>query len=147
MAAHKVIATVPGFEYWRGPKWHKNRGDLDVAWSSGGQSALAIFDGRWGSEAVAWIEPRTRKIVDVQKQLEKGFYGVLHKSEPGFDQVDVLFQNAVIPKPGVLVVHASGTIPKERYVRLSFEVQNQGRGREGSISVTKRPPAARASRV
>lgn len=129
VAAGKAVAKIPGFEFFRGPQWHKNRADLEMAWSADAQSALAIYDGRWGSEGVVWIEPRTRKIVDVQKQLEKAFYGVLHKHEPGFDEVDILFRDAALVRPGLLVVHASGTVPKERDTAeylLKFKVEGEG---------------------
>ena len=112
-ASGKIVATIPGFAYFAGSNLHKNRSDLKVAWSPSAQSALAIFDGRWSSDAVVWIEPRTRKMVDVQEQLVNGFYPVLHKNEKRFKTVEVRFFGAVIPKPGVLVVRASGSIPKE----------------------------------
>src|SRR5205823_1705121 len=81
-AARKIVTTIPDFEYFSGPHWRKNRADLEIAWSRDSRTALAIYDGRWGSEAVAWIEPRSDKAVNVQKKLEKGFYKVLHKHEP-----------------------------------------------------------------
>jgi hypothetical protein len=128
-ATRKIVATIPGFAYFAGPNIHKNHADLEVAWSPDGKSALAIFDGRWGSDAVVWLEPRTRKIVDVQKQLEKGFYAVLHKNEPRFKTVEVLFSAAVIPKAGVLILRAAGAIPKEDGTAdylLKFSVTGEG---------------------
>jgi hypothetical protein len=128
-ATHKIVATIPGFAYFSGPNLHKNRGDLNVSWSPDAKSALAIFDGRWSSEAVVWIDPRTRKIVDVQKQLEKGFYALLRKNEPRFKTVEVLFSAAVFPKAGVLILHASGAIPKEDGTSdylLKFSVTGEG---------------------
>ena len=87
-------------------------------------------------------------MVDVQKQLEKGFYIVLHKNEPKFHEVDVLFGAAVISQSGLLVVHASGTIPKESdtadYVlkfkitgeadKVQFQLQSGRKLREYSAS-------------
>jgi hypothetical protein len=129
-ATGKIVATIPGFDYFAGPNIHKNHASLEISWSPDGKSALAIFDGRWSSDAVVWIEPRARKIVDVQKQLEKGFYAVLRKNEPRFkEEVGVLFSQAVIPRAGVLILHASGTIPKEdgtaEYL-LKFNVTGEG---------------------
>jgi hypothetical protein len=127
--AHKAIAIIPGFQFFRGPKLRKNRGDLAVAWSPDAQRALAIFEGRWGSEAVVWIEPRTAKIVDVQKQLEKAFYGVLRKSEPGFEDAIIHFGEPVLMKPDLLVVRASGTIPKQSDTKeylLKFKIIGAG---------------------
>jgi hypothetical protein len=129
VATHKVVATIPGFEYWAGPTWHKNRGGLEIAWSPNAQGGLAIFDGRWGSEGVAWIEPRTHKVVDAQKQLEKAFFQMLRKTEPTFKHGDVLFQEAAIPRPGLLMVKASATIPKERDTAsylMRFKITGEG---------------------
>jgi hypothetical protein len=128
-ATRKIVATLPGFAYFAGPIMHKNHANLEVSWSPEGKSALAIFDGRWGSEAVVWIEPRTRKIVDVQKQLEKGFYAVLHQNEPRFKTVEVFFSAAVIPRAGRLIVRAAGAIPKEDGTAdylLKFSVTGEG---------------------
>ncbi|MFZ1218293.1 MAG: lysozyme inhibitor LprI family protein [Chthoniobacterales bacterium] len=128
-ATAKIVATIPGFAYFSGPRIHKNHADLDVSWSPDAKSALAICDGRWSSEAVVWIEPRTHKIVDVQKQLEKGFYALLHKNEPRFKTVEVYFSGAVIPRAGVLILHAAGAIPKEDGTSdylLKFSVTGEG---------------------
>jgi hypothetical protein len=112
--ARKALAVIPGFHYFRGPKLNKNRADLAVAWSPDGECALAVLEGRWGSEAVVWIRPGHPKFQDVQKQLEKGFHGVLRKSEPSFKDVIVHLGKPVLVKPDLLVVRVSGTIPKER---------------------------------
>jgi hypothetical protein len=128
-ATRKIVATIPGFDYFSGPNIHKNHAGIDVSWSPDAKSALAIFNGRWGSDTVVWIEPRTRKIVDVQKQLEKGFYALLHKNEPRFKSVEVYFSGAVISKAGVLIVNASGAVPKEDGTSdylLKFSVTGQG---------------------
>ena len=142
-ATHKIVATIPGFEYFRGPKGHKNRGDLEMAWSPNAQSGLAIFDGRWGSEAIVWIEPRSRKLVDAQKQLEKGFYDMLRKSEPTFKHGDVLFREAAIPKAGLLIVRASATIPKERDTAeylMKFKITGQGESVQFRLAGSRRLP-------
>jgi hypothetical protein len=128
-ATGKIVATIPGFDYFAGPNMHKNHADLKICWARDAKSALAIFDGRWSSDAVVWIEPRAGKIVDVQKQLEKGFYAVLRKNEPRFKDVGVFFSQAVIPKAGVLILRASGTIPKEDNTSdylLKFSVTGEG---------------------
>jgi len=129
-ASHKIVATIPGFEYFRGPKWRKNRADLEIGWAPDAQSALAIFDGRWSSEAVVWIEPRARKIVDVQKQLEEAFRKVLRRKEPKL-AADVLiyFNGAVISRGGILILNASGTIPKQEDTaayQLKFKITGSG---------------------
>jgi len=130
VATGKIVATIPGFEYFRGPKWHKNRGDLEIGWAPDAQSALAIYDGRWGSDAVVWIEPRARKIVDVQKQLEETFRKVLRKKEPKLAaEVTIYFNYAVIPRAGVLILNASGTIPKKddtAAYQLKFKITGAG---------------------
>jgi hypothetical protein len=142
-AARKIVATIPDFEFWRGATFHKNRADLEIAWSRDSRAALAIYDGRWGSEAVAWIEPRSGKAVNVQKKLEKGFYKVLHKHEPAFKTVDVRFSNAALVKPQLLVVHASGTIPKEQdtaeYV-LKFKISGEGANIRFDLESARRLP-------
>jgi hypothetical protein len=129
-AAGKVIAVIPDFEFFRGPHWRKNRGSLEVAWSPDSSSALAIYGGRWGSEGVAWIAARAHKIVNVQKELEDAFRSVLRKKEPELAGISSInFSEAVIPGEGVLVVNASGTIPKEQDTnayQLKFRITGSG---------------------
>jgi hypothetical protein len=130
VATRKIVAAIPGFEYFRGPKWRKNRADLEIGWAPDAQNALAIYDGRWSSEAVVWIEPRAHKIVDVQKQLEEAFRKVLRKKEPKLAaEVSIYFNSAVIPRAGVLILNASGTIPKQddtAAYRLKFKITGAG---------------------
>ncbi len=119
-----------GFGFFRGPKWRKNRADLEIGWTPDGKSALAIYDGRWGSEGVVWIEPQTRKIVDVQKQLEQAFRSVLQKREPKLAaDVSIDFSEPVILQNGRLIVNASGTIPKHddtAAYQLKFDITGTG---------------------
>ena len=130
MATRKIVATIPGFEYFAGPKFRRNRADLEIGWAPDAQSALAIYDGRWSSDAVVWIEPRAHKIVDVQKQLEEAFRKVLRKKEPKLaDEVSIYFNYAVIPRAGVLILNASGTIPKQEdteVYQLKFKITGAG---------------------
>jgi hypothetical protein len=128
--AGKVIAVIPDFEFFRGPKWRKNRGSLDIEWSPDSLGALAIYGGRWGSEGVAWIAPRAGKIVNVQKELEEAFRGVLRKKEPKLAGISSInFSEPVIPREGVLIVNVSGTIPKEQDTnsyQLKFRITGSG---------------------
>jgi hypothetical protein len=128
--AGKVIAVIPDFEFFRGPHWRKNRGSLEIGWSPDSSSALAIFNGRWSSEGVAWIAARAGKIVNVQKELEEAFRGVLRKKEPKLAaDVSIYFSEPVIPREGVLVVNAGGTIPKEQDTeayQLKFKITGSG---------------------
>jgi hypothetical protein len=128
--AGKVIAVIPDFEFFRGPKWRKNRANLEVGWSPDSSGALAIFGGRWGSEGVAWIVPRPGKIVNVQKELEDGFRSVLRKKEPKLAGIsNINFSEPVILGEGMLVVNASGTIPKEQDTnayQLKFRITRSG---------------------
>ena len=129
-AASKVIAVIPDFEFFRGPKWRKNRGNLEIGWSPDSSGALAIYGGRWSSEGVAWIVPRPGKIVNVQKELEAAFRTVLRKKEPKLAaDVSIYFSEPVVPREGVLVVNAGGTIPKEQDTeayQLKFKITGSG---------------------
>jgi hypothetical protein len=124
------VAWLSGFEYFAGPEFRKNRASLEVAWRADSRAALAIFDGRWGSEAVAWIEPEARRVVDVREQFESAFGRVLRKAEPKFPQdCDMRFWNGVLLDGGVLVVDAAATIPKQQdtsHYRLKFKVDGAG---------------------
>ncbi|HSP45808.1 MAG TPA: lysozyme inhibitor LprI family protein [Chthoniobacterales bacterium] len=81
--------------------------------------------------------------MSVQKKLEKGFYKVLHKHEPTFKEVDVRFSGAALVKPQFLVVHASGTIPKERdtaeYV-LKFKISGEAEQVRFELESARRLP-------
>jgi hypothetical protein len=130
VAAHKIVATIPAFSYFSGPKWHKHRADLKIGWSPDARSALAIEDDRWRSDTVLWIEPATREIVDVLEQLKEAFLSVLRKKEPKLaDSVMISFNEPVISADGLLIVKASGAIPKNEETaayRLKFKVTGAG---------------------
>jgi uncharacterized protein YecT (DUF1311 family) len=130
-ASGRVVAVIPGFHYFSGPEGNENHRGISAAWSPGARSALAIYDGRWSYEAIAWIDLRERHCVSVGKQLEAAFRQLLLAKEKSRDAGSVSFHGAVLPKPDTLVVEASAEVPKSEsapyyHYRLKFRVSSEG---------------------
>ena len=105
--AGRAVASIPDFYFFSGAEGRENRHSLSVAWSPAGRGALAIYDGRYSFEAIAWLDPATRKFSDVGKQLDAALECVVaeHSSKREARRArDHSFAEPIIPSPGVLLV-------------------------------------------
>jgi hypothetical protein len=115
--SHRILATIPEFDYFRGPNWHANRRDLFIAWTPDSGHALAIFDGRFGSESITWIDSSSHKVTTVLESLQSAFHRVLEKKEgapyrKNRESYDSRFSNPAFTSPTTFTVYAEAAVPK-----------------------------------
>lgn len=125
----RVLAIIPGFTYFRGTPGRENHNGLSVGWSADSRDALAIYDGRWTNEAVVWIRPATRTLINVRDQLDDAYRGLLKAREKQRDPGGISFQYPAVLPGGVLVADAWAQHPKEDPVfhyRVRFRVKIDG---------------------
>jgi hypothetical protein len=70
-ATGKVVATIPDFTYYTGSEGRENHFDLEVGWSPDNQGGIAIYQARYATDKVAWINPTEHKTSNVWPQIEK----------------------------------------------------------------------------
>jgi hypothetical protein len=118
-------APIPEFEYFRGPNWHADQRDLFIAWTPDSGHALAIFDGRFGSNSIVWIDSSSHKVTTVLKSLESAFDRVLEKKEGAPSRKNPesyasRFSNPAFTSPPTFTVYAEAAVPKAWTTRLQL---------------------------
>ena len=127
VAAGKIVATIPNFGYFEG----KNHYDLDVGWSPDNRGGVAIYDGRYDTEAIAWINPADHKVSDVWPQIVKAIRRVVAKKKGKWlSEENLHVLEPVFARPRKLIVDASvGNFSsktndlKEYSLRVTFDVK------------------------
>ncbi|HEY3901050.1 MAG TPA: lysozyme inhibitor LprI family protein [Chthoniobacter sp.] len=110
----RLLAQLPGFDFFVGQGWRKNRGELYVGWSPDSRHAVAISQERWDDDGIAWIDARANKVTSIKEALLKAFGSILrqrHKEKP--DTVNMQFSDPVILANGQLVIDGNGGHMKE----------------------------------
>ena len=70
-ATGKIVATIPDFTYYAGSEGRENHFHLEVGWSPDNRGGIAIYQARYSTDKVAWINPTEHKTSDVWPQIEK----------------------------------------------------------------------------
>ena len=70
-ASGKIVATIPDFTYFAGSEGRENHFHLEVGWSPDNHGGIAIYQARYTTDRVAWINPTEHKTSDVTEQIEK----------------------------------------------------------------------------
>jgi len=106
----RVIATIPEFGYFANGKVRQNRHGLEVGWAPDSRNAIAIYDGRYGYEAAAWIDAAGGKVVNVGPHLEKILRGLArqkHGKKAESERTYMSFRRPVFTSSGVLFLDAT----------------------------------------
>lgn len=138
-AADKTaILTIPDFHYFDGAEGHQNHNGLMIGWSPDSKAALAVYDGRWSYESIAWIVPAAKKSISIGQKLEAMYRRVLlatgrssYRKDP--DEFAVTFHEPVFLSPEVVVLQAWAQVPKSVDVpafhyRMQIKVMVKGEG-------------------
>jgi hypothetical protein len=67
----KIVATIPDFSYYAGSEGRENHFGLEVGWSPDNHGGIAIYQGRYSSGPIAWINPADHKALNVSPQIQK----------------------------------------------------------------------------
>ena len=125
----RAAADLSKFDYFDGQGWHKNRGDLWVAWTDDSRNVLAIFEERWDDQGIVWIDPESGRITDLQDVMEKACQRVLRKREKETSDAAIQFTEPAILPGNILVVDAHSGFMKEGpyyHHRLTFRLSFTG---------------------
>ena len=55
-ASGKIVATIPNFTYFAGSEGRENHYNLEVGWSPDNHGGIAVYQARYATAAVAWIQ-------------------------------------------------------------------------------------------
>ena len=70
-ATGKIVATIPDFTYYAGSEGREHHFHLEVGWSPDNRGGIAIYQARYRTDTVAWINPAEHKTSNVWPQIEK----------------------------------------------------------------------------
>lgn len=68
-ATDKIVATIPNFTYYEGSEGRENHFDLEIGWSPDNHGAVAIYQSRYETGPIAWINLAEHKVSDVHDQI------------------------------------------------------------------------------
>jgi hypothetical protein len=109
-AAGKIVATIPDFTYYSGSEGNENHFRLEVGWSPDNRGGIAIYQARYSTDKVAWINPTAHKTSNVWPQIEKAVRGVAlrKKGKKASDpEYEIRVSDPVFVRPRRFVVDAA----------------------------------------
>ena len=108
-ATGKIVATIPNFTYYAGSEGRENHFGLEVGWSPDNRGGIAIYQARYTTDKVAWINPTEHKTSNVWPQIEKAVrrVAVRKKGKEAADSAyDIRVSNPVLVRPRRVVMDA-----------------------------------------
>jgi hypothetical protein len=108
-ATGKIVATIPDFTYYAGSEGRENHFHLEVGWSPDNRGGIAIYQARYGTDKVAWINPTEHKTSNVWPQIEKAVrrVAVRKKGKEAADaDYEISVSNPVFVRPRRVVMDA-----------------------------------------
>ena len=127
-ATGKIVATIPDFTYYAGSEGRENHFHLEVGWSPDNRGGIAIYQARYSTDKVAWINPTEHKTSNVTEQIEKAVrrVAVRKKGKEAADaDYEIWVSNPVFVGPRRVVMDAMiGALSskKENAPSYSFEI-------------------------
>jgi len=108
-ATGKIVATIPDFTYYLGSEGSENHFGLEVGWSPDNRGGIAIYQARYSTDKVAWINPTEHKTSNLTEQIEKAVRRVAVRKE-GKEAADADYEisvsNPVFVRPRRVVMDA-----------------------------------------
>ena len=106
-ATGKIVATIPDFTYYAGSEGSENHFHLDVGWSPDNRGGIAIYQARYDTDKVAWINPTEHKTSNVWPQIEKPVRRVaIQKKGKEAADYEIRVSNPVFVSPRRIVMDA-----------------------------------------
>jgi hypothetical protein len=124
----KIVATIPDFMYYAGSEGRENHFHLGVGWSPDNRGGIAIYQARYATDTVAWINPTEHKTSNVWPQIEKAVrrVAVRKKGKEAADaEYEIRVSNPVFVRPRRFFIDAMiGMLSskKENAPSYSFEI-------------------------
>jgi hypothetical protein len=108
-ATGKIVVTIPDFTYYAGSEGRENHFHLEVGWSPDNRGGIAIYQARYATDKVAWINPTEHKTSNVWLQIEKAVrrVAVRKKGKEAADaDYEISVSNPVFVRPRRVVMDA-----------------------------------------
>jgi uncharacterized protein YecT (DUF1311 family) len=125
-ATAKIVATIPEFYYYAGSEGQENHCHLEVGWSPDNRGGIAVYEGRYATDKIAWINPANHKAKDVTEPIEKVLRRVaIGKKGKSAAEDQISVGNPVFVRPRRLVLGVTmGALSSKREdaVSYAFEV-------------------------
>jgi hypothetical protein len=103
----KIVAAIPDFTYYAGSEGRENHFHLAVGWSPDNRGGIAIYQARYSTDTVAWINPTEHKTSDVWPQIEKAVRRVaVRKLGKEAADCEISVSNPVFVRPRRVVMDA-----------------------------------------
>jgi Protein of unknown function (DUF1311). len=126
-ATGKIVATIPDFTYYSGSEGNENHFHLEVGWSPDNRGGIAIYQARYSTDKVAWIDPTEHKTSNVWPQIEKAVRGVAvrKKGKAAADpEYEIRVSDPVFVRPRRFVIDAMiGMLSSKRENAPSYRFQ------------------------
>lgn len=140
LAHQRVALKLPGLDYFAGLGWHKNRGELYVAWTADSRSALVICEERWDDEGILWVDTAQGRVFDLKDSLEKAYQEVLRRREKEDGEVNMQFCDPALLPGSLLVLDGNAGHMKEGpyyHYRFVFRVALPASGPDPALELVK----------
>jgi len=126
-AAGKIVAIIPDFTYYAGSEGRENHFDLEVSWSPDNRGGIAIYQARYATDKVAWINPTEHKTSNVWPQIEKAVrrVAVRKKGKEAADaDYEISVSNPVFVRPRRVVMDSViGALSSKRLNAPSYRFE------------------------
>jgi len=133
-ATGKIVATIPDFTYYAGSEGSENHFHLDLGWSPDNRGGIAIYQARYSTDKVVWINPTEHKTSNVWPQIEKAVRSVAVRKkgkEAADAEYEIRVSNPMFVRPRRFVMDAViGMLSskKENAPSYSFEILFEVKG-------------------
>ena len=125
-ASGKIVAIIPDFTYFAGSEGRENHFHLGVGWSPDNHGGIAIYEARYTTDRVAWINPTEHKTSDVTEQIEKAIRRVaVGKKGKSASDDEISVSSPVFVRPRRVVLGVMmGALSSKRVdaVTYTFEI-------------------------
>ncbi len=142
--AGKVLAVIPEMDHFITTDGRAKRfSGLAVNWSADSRAAIAIYEGRWSSEAVLWVDPEAKKFTDLLPALVRTYSRFLKEKKKVEDPGEVAFSMpAILPGP-VLVIdgRARPSLTHGPEYNFTLRLQVKFGDKEPRLNLLKATPA------
>ena len=126
-ATGKIVATIPNFTYYAGSEGNENHFHLEVGWSPDNQSGIAIYQARYSTDKIAWINLTEHKTSNVTEQIQKAVrrVAVRKKGKEAADaDYEIWVSNPVFVGPRRVVMDAMiGALSSKRENAPSYRFE------------------------
>jgi hypothetical protein len=106
----KIVATIPDFTYYSGSEGNENHFLLEVGWSADNRGGIAIYQARYSTDKVAWINATEHKTSNVWPQIQKAVRDVAlrKKGKKAADpEYEIRVSHPVFVRPRRFVIDAA----------------------------------------